>query len=129
MTSPPRCSYSSVMIETIFDFKFYIDKISEFMLLTFDKEEEQVAQLSKLAYLSQNNPQQMRLLNQIETLQQQVERLTQENQRLKDLQSYAQTKLQTQEVIVTDQKIHEETVSSNNPFANQVGYQSQGNTS
>ena len=40
------------MIETIFDFKFYIDKISEFMLLTFDKEEEQVAQLSKLAYLS-----------------------------------------------------------------------------
>jgi len=52
MTSPPRCSYSSVMIETIFDFKFYIDKISEFMLLTFDKEEEQVAQLSKLAYLS-----------------------------------------------------------------------------
>ena len=27
MTSPPRCSYSSVMIETIFDFKFYIDKI------------------------------------------------------------------------------------------------------
>lgn len=129
MTSPPRCSYSSVMIETIFDFKFYIDKISEFMLLTFDKEEEQVAQLSKLAYLSQNNPQQMRLLNQIETLQQQVERLTQENQRLKDLQSYAQTKLQTQEVIVNDQKIHEETVSSNNPFANQVGYQSQGNTS
>ena len=66
----------------------------------------------------------MRLLNQIETLQQQVERLTQENQRLKDLQSYAQTKLQTQEVIVNDQKIHEETVSSNNPFANQVGYQS-----
>lgn len=129
MTSPPRCSYSSVMIETIFDFKFYIDKISEFMLLTFDKEEEQVAQLSKLAYLSQNNPQQMRLLNQIETLQQQVERLTQENQRLKDLQSYAQTKLQTQEVNVNDQKIHEETVSSNNPFANQVGYQSQGNTS
>ena len=40
MTSPPRCSYSSVMIETIFDYKFYIDKISEFMMDTFTHEEE-----------------------------------------------------------------------------------------
>ena len=71
----------------------------------------------------------MRLLNQVESLQQQVEKLTQENQRLKEMQSYAQTKLQTQEVAVTDQKIIEETVSSNNPFSNQVGYQSHGNTS
>ena len=39
MTSPPRCSYSSVMIETIFDYKFYIDKISEFMMDTFKHEE------------------------------------------------------------------------------------------
>jgi hypothetical protein len=38
MTQPPRCSYSSVMIETIFDFKFYLDKISEFILTTFDQE-------------------------------------------------------------------------------------------
>lgn len=36
MTSPPRCSYSSVMIETIFDFKFYIDKISDFMVESFN---------------------------------------------------------------------------------------------
>lgn len=35
MMSPPRCSYSSVMIETIFDYKFYIDKICEFMVSTF----------------------------------------------------------------------------------------------
>jgi hypothetical protein len=39
MTQPPRCSYSSVMIETIFDYKFYVDKISEFMIETFDKEQ------------------------------------------------------------------------------------------
>lgn len=48
MTSPPRCSYSSVMIETIFDFKFYIDKISEFMMDTFKHEEVQLNQMSKL---------------------------------------------------------------------------------
>jgi len=38
MTSPPRCSYKSVMVETMFDYKFYIDKISEFVLATFDNE-------------------------------------------------------------------------------------------
>ena len=27
------------MIETIFDYKFYLDKISEFMLETFEKEQ------------------------------------------------------------------------------------------
>jgi hypothetical protein len=39
MTSPPRCSYSSVMVETMFDYKFYIDKISEFILNSFEKED------------------------------------------------------------------------------------------
>lgn len=48
MTSPPRCSYSSVMIETIFDYKFYIDKISEFMMDTFTHEESHLAQMSQL---------------------------------------------------------------------------------
>ena len=28
------------MIETIFDFKFYIDKIAEFMMKTFENESE-----------------------------------------------------------------------------------------
>jgi len=48
MTSPPRKSYSSVMIETIFDFKYYLDKISEFMLATFEKEESQEQKIQKL---------------------------------------------------------------------------------
>jgi len=48
MTSPPRCSYSSVMIETIFDYKFYIDKISEFMMGTFEREEANFSQINKL---------------------------------------------------------------------------------
>ena len=28
------------MIETIFDYKFYVDKISEFMIDTFDKDQQ-----------------------------------------------------------------------------------------
>lgn len=43
MTSPPRCSYNSVMVETMFDYKFYIDKIAEFMMNVFEKEEQQEA--------------------------------------------------------------------------------------
>jgi hypothetical protein len=42
MTAPPRASYSSVMIETIFDYKFYIDKICEFMTATFQLEQQWV---------------------------------------------------------------------------------------
>ena len=39
MTSPPRCSYSSVIVETTFDYKIYIDKISDFIITTFEKED------------------------------------------------------------------------------------------
>ena len=48
MTSPPRCSYNSVMVETMFDYKFFIDKISEFMMNTFEKEETQEAMIQRL---------------------------------------------------------------------------------
>jgi hypothetical protein len=40
MTSPPRCSYSSVIVETTFDYKIYIDKISDFIIGTFEKEDK-----------------------------------------------------------------------------------------
>ena len=43
MTAPPRASYSSVMIETIFDYKFYIDKICEFMTASFQLEQQWLA--------------------------------------------------------------------------------------
>lgn len=35
------------MIETIFDYKFYIDKISEFMMDTFKQEEAHLSELGK----------------------------------------------------------------------------------
>ena len=36
------------MIETIFDYKFYIDKIAEFMMTTFDQQLEMQANIQKL---------------------------------------------------------------------------------
>ena len=48
MTSPPRCSYSQIMIETIFDYKFYIDKISEFMMDTFTREQAHLTNQGQL---------------------------------------------------------------------------------
>ena len=48
MTSPPRCSYNSVMVETMFDYKFYIDKISEFMMNTFDMDDTNASVINGL---------------------------------------------------------------------------------
>lgn len=62
MTSPPRCSYSSVMIETIFDFKFYIDKISDFMVEAFNQEETSFSYIQKLEFELQKCKVENRLL-------------------------------------------------------------------
>jgi len=36
------------MIETIFDYKYYLDKISEFMMTTFERDHQQESEIQKL---------------------------------------------------------------------------------
>lgn len=36
MSAPPRMSYDSVMIETMFDYKYFLDKVIDFTFKMFD---------------------------------------------------------------------------------------------
>ena len=97
MTSPPRQSYSSVMIETVFDFKFYIDKISEFIISKSFQNEELLLQSLIKAEEEQINLrfENLQMEKRIKDLEQQLNsKIPQEDQ----LESSSQKKQNKQKV-------------------------------
>ena len=48
MTAPPRCSYNSVMVETMFDYKFFVYKMAESMINSFDRDQQTQQELNRL---------------------------------------------------------------------------------
>lgn len=38
VSQPPRASYNSVMIETIFDYKYFLDKVSDYIFRVIDQQ-------------------------------------------------------------------------------------------
>eukprot|EP00347_Sterkiella_histriomuscorum_P019003 403343339 len=51
---PPRMSYDSVMIETLFDYKYFLDKVVDYMFRAFDQQQSSQALISPNQNITRN---------------------------------------------------------------------------